>query len=71
MKEKKWIDGDTLVKMDGARQEDFELNGNGYTAKLSEFIRKREASLDEHNRNIKRATKKSLPDKEAPAEMGK
>lgn len=45
-----WIDGNTLVERDGARMVDFELNGNGYSAKLKAFIAKRDQALDEQNK---------------------
>ncbi len=45
-----WIDGNTLVEKDGARMVDFELNGNGYSAKLKAFIAKRDQALDEQNK---------------------
>lgn len=52
-KEKIWVDGNTLVEKDGARMVDFELNGNGYSAKLKAFIAKRDQALDEQNRTKK------------------
>lgn len=58
-----WIDGNTLVEKDGARMVDFELNGNGYSAKLKAFIAKRDQALDEQNRAkkvVKVAEKESV-----------
>lgn len=45
-----WIDGNTLVKIDGEKMVDFELNGNGYSAKLKAFIAKRDKALEEANK---------------------
>lgn len=42
-----WVDGNTLVKIDGEKMVDFELNGNGYSAKLKAFITKRDKALEE------------------------
>ncbi len=42
-----WVDGNTLVKIDGEKMVDFELNGNGYSAKLKAFIAKRDKALEE------------------------
>lgn len=42
---KVWIDGNTLVKKDGERMADYELSGNGYLAKLTEFIKKRDQAI--------------------------
>lgn len=58
-----WIDGNTLVERDGARMVDFELNGNGYSAKLKAFIAKRDQALDEQNK-----TKKVVKTKEVESE---
>lgn len=52
-RKKVWVDGNTLVEKDGARMVDFELNGNGYSAKLKAFIEKRDQALDEQNRTKK------------------
>ncbi len=48
-----WVDGNTLVEKDGARMVDFELNGNGYSAKLKAFIEKRDQALEEQNKALK------------------
>ena len=42
-----WVDGNTLVKIDGEKMVDFELDGNGYSAKLKAFIAKRDKALEE------------------------
>lgn len=55
-----WIDGNTLVEKDGARMVDFELNGNGYSAKLKAFIAKRDQALDEQNKAKKIAKTKEF-----------
>lgn len=61
-KEKIWVDGNTLVEKDGARMVDFELNGNGYSAKLKAFIAKRDQALDEQNRTKKVKVVEAEPD---------
>ena len=35
------------LKIDGEKMVDFELNGNGYSAKLKAFIAKRDKALEE------------------------
>ena len=47
-----WVDGNTLVKIDGEKMVDFELNGNGYSAKLKAFIAKRDKALEEARKKI-------------------
>lgn len=56
-RKKVWIDGNKLVEIDGNRMVDYELNGNGYSAKLNKFIENREKLLEEEN-NKSAANKK-------------
>lgn len=53
-----WIDGDALVRKDGERMVDYELNGGGYTAKLKAFIAKREQALAEFEKKYKNQVSK-------------
>lgn len=60
---KVWVDGNTLVKIDGEKMVEYELNGNGYPAKLKAFITRREEALKEQEKiNAKYCKKSTKPE---------
>ena len=49
-----WVDGDTIVRLDGEKILNDEINGSGYTAKLNAFIAQREKALKEFEAKYKK-----------------
>ena len=48
-----WVDANELIELDGNSMADFEINGNGYLAKLKAFIAKRDMLLKQQENSKK------------------